>query len=210
MVEAHWNVNQMDNLTTKFPAVTDVNILKKFINITETILLFCTFTEQSKPQVQPKCNVQDVENAIVNVVNTKHVSAGQEILYVCNPSYQLIGSSKLMCQLNGMFNYPLPQCIPSKTCFIVIANISLLINIFILVTCKKPMSPINGKILSGSRDVAVGDFVVFECNEGYKLVGMQKAACMLNREFNVEIPVCKQGKNIKNWKNIVTKNINNV
>jgi len=93
---------------------------------------------------------------------------GESVSFKCNKGYNLVGSSTLTCQNNGLWTSAQPHCQ--------------------IVDCRDPGTPANGKYFS--HKFTYGSIVYFECNPGYKLVGSMQRECQENGAWSNSQPTC--------------------
>ncbi|XP_010128451.1 PREDICTED: CUB and sushi domain-containing protein 3-like, partial [Chlamydotis macqueenii] len=93
---------------------------------------------------------------------------GTVVFYDCNPGYFLFGSSVLVCQPNGHWDKPLPECI--------------------MIDCGHPGVPPNA-ILSGDK-YTFGSTVHYTCTGRRSLLGQSSRTCQLNGHWSGSLPHC--------------------
>ncbi|KAK9403079.1 CSMD3: CUB and Sushi multiple domains 3 [Crotalus adamanteus] len=93
---------------------------------------------------------------------------GTVVFYDCNPGYFLFGSSILICQPNGHWDKPLPECI--------------------MIDCGHPGIPPNA-ILSGEK-YTFGSTVHYSCAGRRSLIGHVSRTCQLNGHWSGTMPHC--------------------
>ncbi|KAH0502555.1 CUB and sushi domain-containing protein 3 [Microtus ochrogaster] len=97
---------------------------------------------------------------------------GTVVFYDCNPGYFLFGSSVLICQPNGQWDKPLPECISDTTG-----------------TCGDPGTPGHGS--RQESDFRTKSTVRFACDSGYILYGSEERTCLSNGSWTGRQPECK-------------------
>ncbi|EDM16293.1 rCG60055, isoform CRA_a [Rattus norvegicus] len=97
---------------------------------------------------------------------------GTVVFYDCNPGYFLFGSSVLICQPNGQWDKPLPECISDTTG-----------------TCGDPGMPGHGS--RQESDFRTKSTVRFACDTGYILYGSEERTCLSNGSWTGRQPECK-------------------
>ncbi|ELW72441.1 CUB and sushi domain-containing protein 3 [Tupaia chinensis] len=97
---------------------------------------------------------------------------GTVVFYDCNPGYFLFGSSVLICQPNGQWDKPLPECISDATG-----------------TCGDPGTPGHGS--RQESDFRTKSTVRFACDIGYILHGSEERTCLANGSWTGRQPECK-------------------
>uniref|UniRef100_A0A8C0UGY3 CUB and sushi domain-containing protein 3 n=1 Tax=Cyanistes caeruleus TaxID=156563 RepID=A0A8C0UGY3_CYACU len=93
---------------------------------------------------------------------------GTVVFYDCNPGYFLFGSSVLICQPNGQWDKPLPECI--------------------MIDCGHPGVPPNA-VLSGDK-YTFGSTVHYTCTGRRSLLGQSSRTCQLNGHWSGSLPHC--------------------
>uniref|UniRef100_A0A8C6QR27 CUB and Sushi multiple domains 3 n=1 Tax=Nannospalax galili TaxID=1026970 RepID=A0A8C6QR27_NANGA len=93
---------------------------------------------------------------------------GTVVFYDCNPGYFLFGSSVLICQPNGQWDKPLPECI--------------------MIDCGHPGVPPNA-VLSGEK-YTFGSTVHYSCTGKRSLLGQASRTCQLNGHWSGSQPHC--------------------
>uniref|UniRef100_A0A667I6B0 CUB and sushi domain-containing protein 3 n=1 Tax=Lynx canadensis TaxID=61383 RepID=A0A667I6B0_LYNCA len=93
---------------------------------------------------------------------------GTVVFYDCNPGYFLFGSSVLICQPNGQWDKPLPECI--------------------MIDCGHPGVPPNA-VLSGEK-FTFGSTVHYSCTGKRTLLGQSSRTCQLNGHWSGAQPHC--------------------
>uniref|UniRef100_G1LJB7 CUB and sushi domain-containing protein 3 n=1 Tax=Ailuropoda melanoleuca TaxID=9646 RepID=G1LJB7_AILME len=93
---------------------------------------------------------------------------GTLVFYDCNPGYFLFGSSVLICQPNGQWDKPLPECI--------------------MIDCGHPGVPPNA-VLSGEK-YTFGSTVHYSCTGKRTLLGQSSRTCQLNGHWSGSQPHC--------------------
>ncbi|KAF4798122.1 hypothetical protein TURU_067376 [Turdus rufiventris] len=93
---------------------------------------------------------------------------GTVVFYDCNPGYFLFGSSVLICQPNGHWDKPLPECI--------------------MIDCGHPGVPPNA-VLSGDK-YTFGSTVHYTCTGRRSLLGQSSRTCQLNGHWSGSLPHC--------------------
>nr|QKY88669.1 putative C3b receptor CR1_tm [Botryllus schlosseri] len=96
---------------------------------------------------------------------------GQRASFRCMEGYELKGASFIRCEDNGEFSDSIPACNP--------------------VTCEFPGSPDNGKTQPQKDEYTVNDVITFECDDGYRLVGLESSRCSDSGRFSGFLPTCK-------------------
>ncbi|NXM45368.1 C4BPA protein, partial [Gymnorhina tibicen] len=98
------------------------------------------------------------------------------VTYKCRDPFSLIGTDTILCtsdaRLNGLWSGPPPECR--------------------VVKCENPKVE-NGRKTSGLQaSYSYKNSVVFECNEGYFMVGAQVITCEENNAWVPPVPTCEK------------------
>ncbi|EMP25344.1 CUB and sushi domain-containing protein 3 [Chelonia mydas] len=97
---------------------------------------------------------------------------GTVVFYDCNPGHFLFGSSVLVCQPNGHWDKPLPECISDTAG-----------------SCGDPGIPGHGS--REDSDFKIKSTVRFNCEIGYILHGSEERTCLGNGTWTGRQPECK-------------------
>ncbi|KAM4706820.1 sushi, von Willebrand factor type A, EGF and pentraxin domain-containing protein 1 [Discoglossus pictus] len=97
-----------------------------------------------------------------------------EVTYLCNPGYKLIGNTSRVCQANRQwFSESPPSCV--------------------LLSCEKPPLIKNGYVKGDLFEV--GSKIEFLCDEGYELIGDTSWTCQKNAKWDKkQFPNCVPSK----------------
>ncbi|KAJ8257419.1 hypothetical protein GJAV_G00185400 [Gymnothorax javanicus] len=95
---------------------------------------------------------------------------GTVIGYRCRQG-RLIGPDEIYCTANGTWNAPPPECIDA--------------------TCPYPSVRFGRRIGVGRSPYKYGEYVTFQCNEGYRLNGPSKVTCGHSGQWTPRIPECR-------------------
>ncbi|XP_074641309.1 sushi, von Willebrand factor type A, EGF and pentraxin domain-containing protein 1-like [Tubulanus polymorphus] len=117
--------------------------------------------------LQIKCShLQPIENGYVAF---ESLAVSQQVKYVCNDGYQLIGDKNRTCQNNKMWTGEAP------TCRIVICG---------------PLSYSENMVIVSDGDT-YGSKVEYSCARNYELVGPQIRTCLANRTWSGSEASCR-------------------
>ncbi|XP_065826820.1 sushi, von Willebrand factor type A, EGF and pentraxin domain-containing protein 1-like isoform X2 [Oscarella lobularis] len=132
---------------------------------------------------EPLCNAvycNPLSTPTNGAKSTGNVMFETEVKFACNEGYTLIGSPSITCLSNGSWSSNPSVCEA--------------------VTCDPVPSPLNGKKLtdsdeemgSGNADGRpYGTTYYFDCDEGYKLLGVQSIFCSSNGAWSGSAPLCQ-------------------
>ena len=91
------------------------------------------------------------------------------VTYTCfSSSYRLVGSATRRCLINGSWSGSLPSCV--------------------LIDCGPPESPMFGSV--NFSNSTAGSLAVYNCQEGYRLVGVAQQTCLDNETWSAVVPLC--------------------
>lgn len=123
------------------------------------------FWEGTKPTCVPKSCDQfsDFKNGSIDYV-------GNLAMFQCQPGFILMGSSTIKCQ-NGKWTASKPSCEKIKGC-----------------PDLKPLQNGSFRFLDSPENLNV----LYECNEGYTLVGNEKRICSNSGIWTESEPLCKK------------------
>ncbi|XP_065918054.1 uncharacterized protein [Dysidea avara] len=90
--------------------------------------------------------------------------------YECDDGFERIGNERRTCQSSGLWTGAVPECRR--------------------IDCGDPGEPINGNVLFDST--FVGDFADYECDSGFRLVGVSRRTCQVSGLWNGTVPQCQR------------------
>ncbi|RWS17960.1 sushi: von Willebrand factor type A: EGF and pentraxin domain-containing protein 1-like protein, partial [Dinothrombium tinctorium] len=104
------------------------------------------------------------------IVNQCQNIAGSTCTFLCNSGMNLVGSSTTVCQINGTWTHPPPECRSEL--------------------CPEIAPPSNGSIVGGKCNLALGSVCEFQCQEGFTLQGDSKLFCSPSGNWSSPPPKC--------------------
>ncbi|XP_065178736.1 uncharacterized protein LOC135809334 [Sycon ciliatum] len=117
--------------------------------------------------------VSNPANGAVSLSNEDRV-VGTTASFTCNTaSHELIGAAQIECQASGIWSQPPPEC-----------NV---------IECCEPSAPENGRIVGSNvrrRYEALRDSVQYECDSGYRLMGVSQRQCLATG-WSDSAPTCE-------------------
>uniref|UniRef100_A0A3B4AL78 Uncharacterized protein n=1 Tax=Periophthalmus magnuspinnatus TaxID=409849 RepID=A0A3B4AL78_9GOBI len=108
------------------------------------------------------------------------------MMLVCDPGYYYRGQRVIRCQANGSWNYPDPRPVcdsKSKWLFI-----TLRFMYFLSGHCGTPEPIVNGQITGENYNYRGS--VVYQCNPGFRLIGVSVRICEQDHRWSGRTPVC--------------------
>ena len=96
---------------------------------------------------------------------------GDNIQFMCENGYELLGSEEVICQANGTWTPSLPSCTR--------------------VRCSEPHLD-NGDFVSNDISYHYGSSVRFLCNRGFQLQGENRIVCQANKTWTAKFPRCER------------------
>ncbi|XP_055359949.1 sushi, von Willebrand factor type A, EGF and pentraxin domain-containing protein 1 isoform X5 [Betta splendens] len=122
----------------------------------------------------PRCDIitcEPPEDISHGFLNGSTFNYDDVVEYVCFDGYEVVGDPVLRCSAQGLWVGTVPQCRPC--------------------TCSLPMLKF-GLVIG--RERSCGDRVLFQCNDGYKLLGPAEAVCQKGGVWSPGVPVCGRGR----------------
>ncbi|XP_053315605.1 CUB and sushi domain-containing protein 1 [Spea bombifrons] len=105
-------------------------------------------------------------------INGKSFTYKSEVSFQCGPSFILVGSSRRVCQSDGIWSGIQPVCIdPAHN------------------TCTDPGTPHYG-MQNSSKAYEIGSTVFFRCRKGYHIQGSTTRICLANLTWSGIQPEC--------------------
>lgn len=101
--------------------------------------------------------------------NFTDITYGSTITYECSPGYRLVGERNLLCQVDGMWSEDIPVC--QK------------------IQCHQPYIPNFAKIIGS--DFSFGSSVEYQCESGYRIVGISVSTCQADGSWTATSLSCK-------------------
>lgn len=126
----------------------------------------------NKPE--PRCDIVNCdppEDISHGFLNGSSFNYDDVVEYVCFDGYEVVGDPILRCSAQGLWVGTVPHCRP----------------------CTCPLPVVKFGVVVG-RDHTCGDHVLFQCNDGYKLLGPSEAVCEKGGVWSPGVPVCGRGR----------------
>ena len=92
----------------------------------------------------------------------------EKVTYNCKDGYRLVGPEIRVCQSNGTWSGPEPECKQ--------------------VQCPSPSDPQNGRVVA--QGLLYTNTLRYECERGYKLEGDETRECLANGTWSGVLPSC--------------------
>ncbi|CAB3226423.1 unnamed protein product [Arctia plantaginis] len=99
------------------------------------------------------------------------VSYLSHVQYSCKPGYEMVGRSRLVCDIDERWNGPPPRCD--------------------VVQCEDPPRVANARVASSHNASVFGAIVEYTCLRGHKLLGAKKIACLATGLWDKPAPTCQ-------------------
>ncbi|CAK1553966.1 unnamed protein product [Leptosia nina] len=100
----------------------------------------------------------------------KSVSYLSQVQYVCEPGYEMVGRSRLVCDIDQRWNGPPPRCD--------------------VIHCEPIPTIQNGRVLHSSNETVYGSVVEFLCAKGFKRHGPKRILCLPAGTWDSPPPHC--------------------
>ncbi|GIY05293.1 locomotion-related protein Hikaru genki [Caerostris darwini] len=122
----------------------------------------------------PKCEVLKCPPLVSEskhlIMSTRNRTYGTRVVFSCPTGFKLSGAPNLNCLKTANWSDTTPTCNP--------------------ITCRPPVTPVNGRVIDAGRYLA-GDFVQYTCNAGHVIVGESVAICTDHGVWSQPPPNCK-------------------
>nr|XP_054764800.1 E-selectin-like isoform X1 [Lytechinus pictus] len=125
------------------------------------------------------CSIPEFPSRLSSM--TSQCNGGQSINYTqtcsfsCDTGYNLVGSSSVTCLANSSLSDSLPTCE--------------------IVTCSIPMFPANlttpNTQCGEEMMIDYNTMCMYECQQGYDLIGNASIGCQANGELSTDLPTCQ-------------------
>ncbi|KPI96195.1 Locomotion-related protein Hikaru genki [Papilio xuthus] len=117
-------------------------------------------------------------------------SYGGRAVFQCSWGYRLVGAPGLECELDGRWSGDIPHCIA--------------------IYCPNPIVPEKGRLLTQASTkngkYAVGDLLIYGCDEGYQVLGEPSIVCTENGFWSHPPPFCLRPSEIRKADTIYIEN----
>uniref|UniRef100_A0A2A4J811 Sushi, von Willebrand factor type A, EGF and pentraxin domain-containing protein 1 n=1 Tax=Heliothis virescens TaxID=7102 RepID=A0A2A4J811_HELVI len=99
------------------------------------------------------------------------VSYLSHVQYSCKAGYEMVGRSRLVCDIDERWNGPPPRCD--------------------VVQCEEPPPALNGRVTLSHNASVFGSVAEYSCAKGFKLVGPKRIACLASGLWDKPAPICQ-------------------
>ncbi|KAH9632113.1 hypothetical protein HF086_002620 [Spodoptera exigua] len=99
------------------------------------------------------------------------ISYLSHVQYDCEPGYEMVGRSRLVCDIDERWNGPPPRCD--------------------VVQCEDPPQIANGRVYISHNTSVFGSVAEYTCGRGFKLVGAKRIACLATGLWDKPAPNCQ-------------------
>ncbi|XP_059055238.1 uncharacterized protein LOC131849228 isoform X2 [Achroia grisella] len=113
----------------------------------------------------------DIPHGVYELVNSS-ISYLSHVQYSCKPGYEMVGRSRLVCDIDERWNGPPPRCD--------------------VVQCEEPPQILNGLVTKAANNISVfGSVAEYACIRGYKLYGARRLTCLASGVWDKPPPYCR-------------------
>lgn len=171
---------------------------------TDTTQLICSSEGQWEPELEFRCEevtCQEPQAPLNGSVRFTSVSFGSKVIFQCDLGFTLTGAQQRTCGSDGdWIGGSTPRCQPRK-CTVphVIEHGYLKIQrqIFTIVLLNKTKLDvcyryIGFEVGGSATSLSTGSVILYDCEEGYKLVGARERTCLSTGDWTEEEPSCQQ------------------
>ncbi|CAG9781748.1 unnamed protein product [Diatraea saccharalis] len=99
------------------------------------------------------------------------VSYLSQVEYSCASGYEMVGRSRLVCDIDERWNGPPPRCD--------------------VVMCEPPPAVANGRVIVARNASVFGAVAEYSCSRGYRLQGSRKLRCLDTGLWDLPAPLCR-------------------
>nr|XP_049694571.1 uncharacterized protein LOC110382350 isoform X3 [Helicoverpa armigera]XP_049694575.1 uncharacterized protein LOC110382350 isoform X3 [Helicoverpa armigera] len=99
------------------------------------------------------------------------VSYLSHVQYSCEAGYEMVGRSRLVCDIDERWNGPPPRCD--------------------VVQCEDPPPVLNGRVALSHNASVFGSLAEYSCTKGFKLLGPKRIACLASGLWDKPAPICQ-------------------
>ncbi|XP_022832640.1 CUB and sushi domain-containing protein 3 isoform X1 [Spodoptera litura] len=99
------------------------------------------------------------------------ISYLSHVQYDCEPGYEMVGRSRLVCDIDERWNGPPPRCD--------------------VVQCEDPPQIANGRVYISHNTSVFGSVAEYSCGRGFKLVGTKRISCLATGLWDKPAPNCQ-------------------
>ncbi|XP_052746641.1 uncharacterized protein LOC112055834 isoform X2 [Bicyclus anynana] len=111
----------------------------------------------------------EIAHGSYKLVNVS-VSYLSHVQYDCEPGYEMVGRSRLVCDIDERWNGPPPRCD--------------------IVQCEKPPAIQNGRVSVTNNASVFGSLAEYSCLQGFQLHGSRKIKCLATGRWDKSAPHC--------------------
>ncbi|RVE42685.1 hypothetical protein evm_012652 [Chilo suppressalis] len=99
------------------------------------------------------------------------VSYLSHVEYSCGKGYEMVGRSRLVCDIDERWNGPPPRCE--------------------VVHCEQPPTMTNGRVVMSQNASVFGAVAEYSCQRGFQLQGARRLRCLDTGLWDTSAPVCR-------------------
>lgn len=123
----------------------------------------------------PNCNIvkcPKLQQLPSGFVDSPSNEFGQTAYFFCEKGFELIGSESIECMSSGNWTSNIPVCEKKS--------------------CGHPRKIENGEFTNNNETIYYGETVVYSCNFGFSLVGVNALTCTDDGSFDMLAPICSR------------------
>ncbi|KAJ0183987.1 hypothetical protein K1T71_000410 [Dendrolimus kikuchii] len=112
----------------------------------------------------------EIPNGVYELINGS-ASYLSHVQYSCKPGYEMVGRSRLVCDIDERWNGPPPRCD--------------------VVLCEPPVQILNGRVVLSHNTSVYGSVAEYSCSPFFLLQGYARRTCLATGFWDQPAPICK-------------------